>query len=88
MQPRQRKKHPKTLPTDPAAEYIGASPKFLEKDRALVKQGKIGRGPPFRMIGTRHVYDIADLDAWKASNRFDPKNPPRRAPRQSRQSAG
>jgi hypothetical protein len=76
-----RKKHPRTLTTDPAADYLGCSPKFLELDRVAVKGGKVGRGPPFRMIGTRHVYDVADLEQWKASNRFDPKNPPQRRAR-------
>lgn len=75
--PRKRT-NPTSLPTDAAADYVGCSPKFLEQDRAVVKQGKRGRGPPFWMLGSQHRYDVPDLDAWKAAQRFDPLNPPKR----------
>ena len=68
-----------SLTTTGAAEYTGCSTKFLEQDRARVKKGQPGLGPPFWMLGVQHRYEIADLDAWKQSNRFDPANPPRRA---------
>jgi hypothetical protein len=73
-----RKKHPTSLVTDRAAEYVGCSAKFLEADRLLVKAGKPGRGPAFWMLGSEYRYEVADLDAWKAANRFDPANPPPR----------
>lgn len=75
---RQRKPHPTSLLTKSAADYIGSSGRFLEDDRLRVKRGEPGRGPPFWMLGAQYRYDIADLDAWKAAQRFDPANPPRR----------
>lgn len=41
-----------------AAEYLGLSPKTLEKARVL------GGGPRFRKHGRRVVYRLEDLDAW------------------------
>lgn len=46
------------LTTARAAEYLGLSPKTLEKARVA------GGGPRFRKHGRRVVYRLEDLDAW------------------------
>jgi hypothetical protein len=46
------------LTTDRAGEYLGLSPKTLEKLRVT------GGGPRFRKHGRRVVYRLDDLDAW------------------------
>jgi predicted DNA-binding transcriptional regulator AlpA len=50
------------LRTPQAAEYVGLSPRTLEKARLT------GDGPPFRKIGRAVIYDTDDLDAWLASH--------------------
>jgi excisionase family DNA binding protein len=49
---------PKYLHTESAASYLGLSKSTLEKSRIS------GNGPPFRKLGRRVLYAIADLDAW------------------------
>lgn len=44
--------------TRAAAEHVGLAPSTLEKRRVF------GGGPPYRKLGTKVVYDSADLDAW------------------------
>ncbi|WP_293796695.1 helix-turn-helix domain-containing protein [uncultured Bosea sp.] len=46
------------LPTNEAASYLGVSASTLNKMRHF------GGGPKFIAIGTRVVYDPADLDHW------------------------
>ena len=46
-----------------AAEYIGLAPQTLNRWRGE------GRGPRFMKLGSRVVYDQADLDEWLAANR-------------------
>lgn len=46
------------LPTPEAASYLGIGTSTLNKMRVF------GGGPKFISIGTRVVYDPADLDAW------------------------
>jgi excisionase family DNA binding protein len=41
-----------------AAEYLGLSPRTLEKLRAQ------GGGPRFAALGRAIAYAVADLDAW------------------------
>jgi hypothetical protein len=54
------------LDTPGAAQRIGGDnckPKTLENWRSL------GIGPPFYKIGSRVVYDAAELDAWLATRK-------------------
>ncbi len=48
----------KVLCTIAAAEYVGCSPRTLEKNRCY------GGGPKYAKLGRRVVYRVADLDAW------------------------
>lgn len=54
-----------------AATYLGLSLSWLDKSRLR------GNGPPFLQIGTRIVYDMADLDAYIASCRRQSTSEPR-----------
>jgi predicted DNA-binding transcriptional regulator AlpA len=51
------------LATAEAAAYCGSSKSTLEKLRVY------GGGPAFIKMGSRVVYDVADLDAWLAARR-------------------
>lgn len=51
------------LSTEQAAARCGLSPRTLEKVRIT------GGGPRFVKLGRSVRYDVADLDAWIASNR-------------------
>lgn len=53
----------KLLTTKEAAPLVGVRPKTLENWRVL------GRGPVHIRAGTRVAYDVADIEAWKASHR-------------------
>ena len=46
------------LRTPHAAEYLGLSPRTLEKHRTY------GTGPRYRKIGGRVIYLVADLRSW------------------------
>jgi hypothetical protein len=46
------------LRTSPAADYLGLSPRTLEKHRTF------GTGPRYRKIGGRVIYQVADLRSW------------------------
>lgn len=52
------------LDPDQASAFIGAEPKTLANWRCQ------GIGPAFIRVGRKIVYDPADIEAWKASNRF------------------
>ena len=52
------------LPTKEAAPKIGVSPGTLDNWRVK------GLGPKFIKAGRRVLYDPADIEAWKAANRF------------------
>jgi predicted DNA-binding transcriptional regulator AlpA len=49
--------------TERAAQRLGLSISTLEKMRCL------GGGPAYLKLGRRVVYEVADLDAWKAARR-------------------
>ena len=49
---------PRFLRTKEAAEFLGLSPRTLEKHRTY------GTGPAYRKLGGRVVYAIEDLQAW------------------------
>jgi predicted DNA-binding transcriptional regulator AlpA len=46
-----------------AASYLKVSAAWLEKARSR------GSGPKFIKIGSRVLYDVADIDAWLASKK-------------------
>lgn len=46
-----------------AAEYIGLSVSFLNKARVT------GKGPVYLKLGSKVIYEIADLDTWLNSHR-------------------
>ena len=46
------------LDTVAAADYLGLSPRTLQKHRVY------GGGPPFRKFGRRVLYALEDLDTW------------------------
>lgn len=52
------------LSTRSAAPLVGVSPGTLENWRVR------GFGPEFIKSGKRVLYDPADIEAWKAKNRF------------------
>lgn len=49
------------LKTPEAADYVGCSPRTLEKFR------QVGAGPVFLKIGRSVVYRQSDLDSWLES---------------------
>jgi hypothetical protein len=55
--------------TPAAAEYLGVSKSFLNKDRAKGGQGRVA----FRRVGRAVIYDEPDLDAYKRANRVEPR---------------
>ena len=51
-----------------AAHYLGTvSPRTLQDWRIT------GQGPAYAKLGTRVAYDVADLDAFVAARRVEPK---------------
>ncbi len=50
------------LNTPQSAKFLTLSPRTLEKWRLT------GGGPPFRRLGRRIVYRLADLRAWVEAN--------------------
>ena len=58
--PKSRRLHRKD-----AAFYLGVSLSWLDKSRM------VGRGPTFITLGSRVVYDIADLDNFLRQNRHE-----------------
>jgi hypothetical protein len=46
------------------AEYTGRPKSFYDKRRVY------GGGPKFRKVGSRVIYDLADVDAWLAECAF------------------
>ncbi|MEZ5874802.1 MAG: helix-turn-helix domain-containing protein [Hyphomicrobiales bacterium] len=54
----QRQPANRFLTTVEAADYLGLSPRTLEKQRVY------GGGPDFRKFGRRVMYAIEDLDRW------------------------
>ena len=48
------------LTTTQAAEYVGLSPRTLERHRVT------GEGPRYLKVGRRVLYRPADLDEWLA----------------------
>ncbi len=55
--------HRRKMPTPDAATYLGIGVSTLNKMRVF------GGGPKFIAIGTRVVYDPADLDNWCADKK-------------------
>ena len=53
----------RTLRTPEAAEYCGSSTSTLEKLRVY------GGGPAYIKMGSRVVYEVAELDAWMSARR-------------------
>jgi hypothetical protein len=51
------------MATEPAARYLGLSPRSLEKMRLT------GAGPVFRKFGRRVLYAMEDLEAWAQAQR-------------------
>lgn len=49
------------VPAEEAAAYIGLKPQTLAKMRVK------GTSPPFHKIGSRVLYNVAELDAWIAA---------------------
>ncbi|MDH1270520.1 helix-turn-helix domain-containing protein [Rhizobium pusense] len=49
---------PRFLRTREAAEFLGLSPRTLEKHRTY------GTGPAYRKLGGRVVYAVDDLQTW------------------------
>ena len=54
---------PRCLATAEAAVYCGSTKSTFEKLRVY------GGGPAFIKMGSRVVYDVADLDAWLSARR-------------------
>lgn len=56
------------IDTEPAAAYLGLSPKTLEAWRTI-KTKDVRRSIPFIRLGGRVKYRRRDLDAWLEANR-------------------
>jgi excisionase family DNA binding protein len=54
--------------TQGAADYLGVSKSFLDKQAAK------GAGPAYRKPGRIRIYDEPDLDDYKRATRVEPKN--------------
>jgi len=57
--------------TPAAAQYLGVSVSFLNKDRSRGGAGRVA----FRRVGRAVVYDEPNLDEYKAANRVAPGRP-------------
>lgn len=62
---------PRFLRTKDAADFLGLSPRTLEKHRSY------GTGPMFRKLGGRVVYAIDELEAWADLGRVTSTSDPR-----------
>lgn len=62
---------PRFLRTKEAAEFLGLSPRTLEKHRTY------GTGPLFRKLGGRVVYAIDELESWAEKGRVASTSDPR-----------
>ena len=63
----------KYLRTVDAADWLGLSPRTLEKYRSH------GTGPTFRKLGGRVVYAVVDLEAWAEESACQSTSDPRYA---------
>ena len=55
---------PVALDTKGAAAYVGLAPKTLANMRV---PSCTMEGPPYRLIGSKPVYELDDLDRWLRS---------------------
>jgi hypothetical protein len=55
--------------TSGAADYLGVSKSFLDKERAA------GRGPAYELVAGKVWYCEADLDAYRNACRVEPATP-------------
>ena len=62
---------PRFLRTREAADFLGLSPRTLEKHRTY------GTGPLFRKLGGRVVYAIDELEAWADKGTVSSTSDPR-----------
>lgn len=62
---------PRFLRTRDAADFLGLSPRTMEKHRSY------GTGPVFCKLGGRVVYAIDDLEAWAELGRVTSTTDPR-----------
>lgn len=58
------------LDTVAAADYLGLSPRTLQKHRVY------GGGPPFRKFGRRVLYALEDLESWADARTCDSTSTP------------
>ena len=54
---------PSPKDTSAAAEYLGVSKSFLDKSRVF------GNGPAYFKAGAKVLYEVEDLDSWKAKRK-------------------
>ncbi|MFD1911836.1 helix-turn-helix transcriptional regulator [Halodurantibacterium flavum] len=64
---------PRFLRTKEAADFLGLSPRTLEKHRTY------GTGPIFHKLGGRVVYAIDELESWAAKGKVTSTSDPRGA---------
>jgi hypothetical protein len=50
-----------------AADYLTVQRGLRISRNTLQKMATLGGGPPYRVFGTRAVYEKADLDDWAAA---------------------
>jgi hypothetical protein len=55
--------------TSGAADYLGVSKSFLDKERAA------GRGPAYELVAGKIWYTEPDLDAYRDACRVEPATP-------------
>lgn len=63
------------LTTKQAAAYLGLKPNTLDVWRCK----RVRYQPPYLKLGRAIRYELADLDAWLAANRFTPLPSPNHA---------
>lgn len=63
------RKTPRRLSEKEAAEYLGVVNHRTLQDWRTMRVG----GPAYIKLGKRVAYDVADLDAFIAANRVEPK---------------
>lgn len=59
------------LTTKEAAEYLGISPRTLEKWRSI---RALGKGPSWHELGSKVIYRVDDLDSYLQSVKQYPED--------------
>lgn len=64
----------RALDTRSAARYVGLAPRTLANMRCPSSSTE---GPTYRLLGSKPVYDVAELDRWLDAQPVRSRNPTR-----------